>query len=188
MAYTVTFRDANSRAESACVVSVIVWLQFLGLVCMVVRAVFSRVFVFVLVSIACMSMLVRMLMLMFMAVDVGVFVSVHNPVMGVLMGMNMSVVVLMLVAMIVLTFHWILLRLPRMVPNQRGRTILARSEGAGQRASGFSRARFLLSAFASGHPVPRADTAVTVVEPNAPNRACFVRHRGCSPTHGLFCR
>jgi len=99
-------------------VRVRVRLQFLRLVGMIVRAMFSRELVFMLVGIARMGMLVRMLMLMFMFVDVVVFVSVRNPIVGVLMGMNMSVFMLMLVTMIVLTFHRIPLLFARLAQSQ----------------------------------------------------------------------
>ncbi len=93
---------------------VAVWLQFLRLVRMAVRAMLSRVLVFVLLRIACLGMCVRMLMLMFVFVDMVVFMSVRNPIVGVLMGMGVGVIVLMLMAMIVLTFHRISLQLARL--------------------------------------------------------------------------
>ena len=83
----------------------VVRLQFLQLVRMFVRAVFSRVLVFVLVRSSRMRMLMRVLVLMRMLVDMFVFVSMRGPAVRVLMIMNMSVLVLVFVAMVVLAFH-----------------------------------------------------------------------------------
>ena len=80
---------------------VVVRFQFIRLVRVTVRAVFSLVLV--LLRIALMGMLV----LMFVFVDVVVLMSVHGFVVRVLVCMGMSVFVLMLVAMIVFTCHWV---------------------------------------------------------------------------------
>ena len=84
---------------------VAVWLQFLRPVRMAVRAVFSRMVVFVLSRIANVGMCVRMLMLMFVLVNMIVFVRVRDPIVGVFMGMSVNVLVLMFVGMIVHAFH-----------------------------------------------------------------------------------
>jgi len=106
IATTITHGDAPARGGIGLrLVRVVVWLQFLRLVRMIVRAVFFPVLVFMLGGIAAVGMLVRMLMLMLMAVEVVVFVSVLNPIVGVLMGMSVSVFVLVVVAVIVFAFH-----------------------------------------------------------------------------------
>jgi hypothetical protein len=83
----------------------VVGLELMVRMVVVMRPVFLRVLVIVLVAIAGMTVFMGMPMQVFMGVDVGVFVRMDQFSMGMLMGVYVRVFVVMDVLVFMISFH-----------------------------------------------------------------------------------